>query len=68
MCIITKGGEFMENFSVFGNICSILSLFVSLFLVSKVVKLEGKVINKGDNNKGLTQNIKGNKNSQNGSL
>ena len=46
------------------NICTVLSLFVSSYAVYRVIKIDQKLNQNGNNNKASSQNIKGSGNKQ----
>lgn len=46
------------------NVCTILSLIISVFVAIKVVNLDQRI--SGKNNKGMNQSIKGDRNNQYG--
>jgi len=54
----------MSVLSVIGDIASILSLLVAIYVAGQVVKLRQSVSQGGDGNKAQNQNITGDRNSQ----
>ena len=55
----------MENvIGILADIASVLALFLSGFAVYRVNKIEQKITQPGNNNKALSQNAKGNNNTQ----
>ena len=48
----------MEIFNIIAGVCSILGLIVSLFVASKVIKINETINIKGDHNKALNQSNK----------
>jgi hypothetical protein len=55
------GGGIMDIFNIIAGTASILSLFISVFVASKVIKISQN-INLGDSNKIGKQRVKGNEN------
>lgn len=47
---------FMDIFNLIAGLSSILGLCVSLFIASKVIKIDNNIHIKGDNNKIVSQN------------
>lgn len=46
------------------DLCSVLSLVISAVATYKVFKIDHKISNSGNNNKGMNQTIKGSGNTQ----
>lgn len=46
------------------DLCSVLSLVISAVATYKVFKIDQKISNSGNNNKGMNQTIKGSGNTQ----
>lgn len=54
------------NLADAANICTIASLLISVFVAFKVVTLEQKISQSGNNNKSLNQSAKGDGNTLHG--
>lgn len=50
--------------TIISGVCSVLSLVISGTAIYKVSKIEQKISNSGNNNKGMNQAIKGSNNTQ----
>ena len=53
-----KGIKIMEAFQLIAAICSIVSLFISIFVASKVITIGNKINVKGDGNTTIGRDYK----------